>query len=353
MWCWRMWCWLQPGDDLPSLVAALVQDGSIPLGWTLLDDPRDIDDSAVFCVHSSGTADPTRPPTVVRSVTIHSDLNWHAHVLGKVVPRVNDTIQSLPSTITDTKKLSHVLQTVQSAAICIGNPETQFVELLERKGGKSTDRDGSPNAFIDSQCSLGDSIKTVRKQSCHLLCRHQRCPECNKYRRQLQVERTRERKRSVSSRTRHDSHCTYRSLDSSEKEARLRNLAKAVRIERQRSKAMIEKLTKELDDNAVTLTEQDSADMTALVTDREVNNQVAAFPEGSIQKLFWEQQVHHHRLSNKKQMRWHPLMIRFALNLKYSSTAAYRAVQRSGFIALPSERTLRDYTHWTKIVDGP
>ena len=88
-----MWCWLQPGDDLPSLVAALVQDGSIPLGWTLLDDPRDIDDSAVFCVHSSGTADPTRPPTVVRSVTIHSDLNWHAHVLGKVVPRVNDTIQ--------------------------------------------------------------------------------------------------------------------------------------------------------------------------------------------------------------------------------------------------------------------
>ena len=55
----------------------------------------------------------------------------------------------------------------------------------------------------------------------------------------------------------------------------------------------------------------------------------------------------------KEQMRWHPFMIRFALNLKYASTAAYRAVQQSGIISLPSERTLRDYTHWVSIKDGP
>ena len=36
-------------------------------------------------------------------------------------------------------------------------------------------------------------------------------------------------------------------------------------------------------------------------------------------------------------------MIRFALNLKYLSSTAYRAVQ---LIILPSERTLSDYTHW-------
>lgn len=56
---------------------------------------------------------------------------------------------------------------------------------------------------------------------------------------------------------------------------------------------------------------------------------------------------------SKEQMRWHPYMIRFALNLKYTSTAAYRAVQQSGVIALPSERTLRDCTHWISIKDGP
>lgn len=46
-------------------------------------------------------------------------------------------------------------------------------------------------------------------------------------------------------------------------------------------------------------------------------------------------------------MRWHPLSIRFALNLKYLSTSAYKAMRQSGIINLPSERTLSDYTHWT------
>lgn len=39
-------------------------------------------------------------------------------------------------------------------------------------------------------------------------------------------------------------------------------------------------------------------------------------------------------------------MIRFALNLKYLSTSAYKAVCLSGTINLPSERTLTDYSHW-------
>ena len=54
-------------------------------------------------------------------------------------------------------------------------------------------------------------------------------------------------------------------------------MASAERINKQEHNTCINLLP-------VTLTEQDSADMTALVTDREVNNQVAAFPEGSIQK---------------------------------------------------------------------
>ena len=41
---------------------------------------------------------------------------------------------------------------------------------------------------------------------------------------------------------------------------------------------------------------------------------------------------------------------RFALNLKYLSSAAYRAVGQ--FLALPSKRTLRDYTHCIKFSAG-
>lgn len=45
-------------------------------------------------------------------------------------------------------------------------------------------------------------------------------------------------------------------------------------------------------------------------------------------------------------------MIHFALNLKYMLTTAYGAVRNSGFVSLPSERTLSDYTHWSSAHTG-
>ena len=47
-------------------------------------------------------------------------------------------------------------------------------------------------------------------------------------------------------------------------------------------------------------------------------------------------------------MRWHPTMIRMCLNIKLLSTSTYHALRTSGFMKLPSERTLRDYTHYFK-----
>ena len=48
-------------------------------------------------------------------------------------------------------------------------------------------------------------------------------------------------------------------------------------------------------------------------------------------------------------MKWHLLVICFALNLKYMSTSAYRAVHQSGIISLLSQQTLSDCTHWVGI----
>lgn len=78
---------------------------------------------------------------------------------------------------------------------------------------------------------------------------------------------------------------------------------------------------------------------------------INSFKERSIQRIFWEQQKHYATLK-KKSMKWHPLLIRFALNLKYASSGAYRIVRESGLITLPSEQTLRDYTHWVTMKDG-
>jgi hypothetical protein len=45
-------------------------------------------------------------------------------------------------------------------------------------------------------------------------------------------------------------------------------------------------------------------------------------------------------------------MIRWCLNLKLKSSGAYGALRSSGVLVLPSERTLRDYTHWIKADSG-
>ena len=105
------------------------------------------------------------------------------------------------------------------------------------------------------------------------------------------------------------------------------------------------KVDKLIANQSVRLQDNDAADISRIIA--EVSPVVEdTFPLNSPQRIFWDQQKRFNSLKDKRQMRWHPLVIRFALNLKYLSGTAYRAVRQSGMINLPSERTLSDYTHW-------
>ncbi|KAL5499490.1 hypothetical protein EMCRGX_G010918 [Ephydatia muelleri] len=55
------------------------------------------------------------------------------------------------------------------------------------------------------------------------------------------------------------------------------------------------------------------------------------------------QQQKYRQLKDKRRMHWQPLIIRFALSIKYSSTSAYLVLSK--LFVLPS---LRDCTHWIK-----
>ena len=51
-------------------------------------------------------------------------------------------------------------------------------------------------------------------------------------------------------------------------------------------------------------------------------------------------------------VRWDPLFIRWCLNIMLTSSKAYEIIQESGFVCLPSRRTLRDYTNWMQLKPG-
>ena len=71
----------------------------------------------------------------------------------------------------------------------------------------------------------------------------------------------------------------------------------------------------------VVVDDQLSDDLSHIV--REQTPKVAEdFPEGSFQRLFWEHQKEAlHKIP--RQTRWHPMMIRWCLNINLKSSGAY------------------------------
>ena len=74
-------------------------------------------------------------------------------------------------------------------------------------------------------------------------------------------------------------------------------------------------------------------------------------PTGSL-KSFLETTVEGSTHKSPSAMRWHSLMIKWCIYLRHLSSGCYEALRQSGCITLPSQRTLRDYTHFAKATTG-
>lgn len=67
---------------------------------------------------------------------------------------------------------------LQKYKICIGNPDSHFVPLCETRQGKLTSIKQEVVAFLDNVDSRN---KTVRRTSCELLMKGDRCATCHAY----------------------------------------------------------------------------------------------------------------------------------------------------------------------------
>lgn len=88
------------------------------------------------------------------------------------------------------------------------------------------------------------------------------------------------------------------------------------------------------------------------VMDENSDKVLNEFPEESFQRLFWQQQLANAKKKGPNQYRWHPMIVKWCLNMRLISGASYHAMRTSGFISLPSERSLRDYTNYIKATPG-
>lgn len=166
------------------------------------------------------------------------------------------------------------------------------------------------------------------------------------YRGSLRVLSSRLRNRS-SNRTEPHSHTPYRDLSVTEMKTRMSNLHNELRrIEKQRER-LKEKLSKSVDENGVTVSNQLNTDLRTIV-ESEGSKATERQDCSYFQKIFWQQQAHASSMQNPRGMRWHPLMIKWCIYLRAHSQGAYETLRQSKCIQLPSQRTLRDYTHHLK-----
>ena len=138
-------------------------------------------------------------------------------------------------------------------------------------------------------------------------------------------------KRSSSDFSDISSHTNDRYLSTPEKILKMSNLKKKVKSVEKRVrtfKARIEFLTQQEGESI------DSALQDDLLSVMEENNRsiMDAYPEDSFARVFWEQQLQAASVKDKRQVCWHPLIIKWCINLKLISSAAYHTLRSSGFL---------------------
>lgn len=156
------------------------------------------------------------------------------------------------------------------------------------------------------------------------------------------VSREKSRSSTLDPCTSKSSHVNYRFLSSPEKVVRMRQL----RTENLAMKRKIANLEAKINDiickEGIEFDDETTSDLRQIMMEHD--SIISKFPEDSFQPIYWKQQkeaVEKH----KNGIRWHPLMIRWCLYLHHLSSKAYATLRETGCLRLPSERTLRDYSH--------
>lgn len=193
---------------------------------------------------------------------------------------------------------------------------------------------------------------TIRHTDCAVLLppasKTTRCSHCESHRHTLRslVYQT---GRQAADKTAPDSHVNYRFLSTPEKTDRLQRMHSELRANHLKKERLKAKLERVVEEEGITVDSETHTDICAIMTSAE-SQVMDKYPEDSFQYLFWKQQQEAARLKNSCSMRWHPLFIKWCLYLRHVSGRAYETLRKC--IRLPSQRTLRDYTHYIKASTG-
>ena len=195
--------------------------------------------------------------------------------------------------------------------------------------------------------TIATEIDTIRHKDCHILVPSSstRCYPCETKRTSLRAQLCKSLTTNSSlSKTTVQSRTNFSNLSREDLMTRLRNACKQMTSTNRKLAYTKAKLASVVESHGHSVDTQSHEDLTTMA--EKYRNIIASqHPSGSFARLFWDQQLKAAHKKDSRGMRWHPLMIKWAIYLHYRSSGAYETLRSSGVIALPSQRSLRDYTH--------
>lgn len=197
------------------------------------------------------------------------------------------------------------------------------------------------------ECGITNTT-TIRHVQCEIIIgsrRASRCGVCCKYRATLRSLLSHVQ-HSKGARTEENSHVNYRFINKEEKIIRMKRIKRKYRNTEKKFNYMRAKLKAVIAKQGVTVDDEMHWDIKSIMKDG-IGNCKTMF-----QKIFWDQQFTAANLSDSRQMKWHPLMIKWALYLRHQSNKCYETLREAKCIHLPSQRTLRDYTYYLQSNTG-
>ena len=187
---------------------------------------------------------------------------------------------------------------------------------------------------------------TICHRECCILipAKSQRCSSCQKYRASLRSQLSSLGKAKLDTRTDPYSRTNFKSLTRKELTARAKHLS-AVQARTARKLALFQtRLSEAVKTSGIAVDGNMHSDLASII-ELHHSEVTAQHAPGSFARVFWEQQRKAAQLKDSRGMRWHPMMIKWAIYLHYRSGGAYDTLRASGVLALPLQRTLRDFTH--------
>ena len=327
-------------DALPAPLAPL---------WT--SQYIDKDKQLRLCKLNSHSSTSHQNLVITHEVCVREDFTWSVSIHGKNLQHIpNAPLSDIPSILTS-PDLHKLICTLDVATICPGNPDDQYAPMVTAHKDVFMSAKGEEMARLETGFPVtlnGDVYyRTIRTTQCSLLVGQGKCSACKTYRPRLRAMWSRwSKKVSVLAK-----YTNNRYLNTPQKKRKLEQLQVRASNSEKEVKKLQEKIEQCCERNGVQIHSSLNDDLIQIMSEYAAHVE-EHFPEGSFRRLFWKQQFQAARTKDARQMLWHPCMIRWCLNLKLLSSAAYHSLRTSGFIKLPSERTLRDYTHFIKSKSG-